>query len=115
MSRDETRLRISPFLGNALLAMMSLSAIFLGAGFCRAAEYCEICKKIVRGDSYLLKDHYHNKTRLVCKACTQETTRCVVCDQPVPPEIGLRIPDGRAYCAEDANTAVMSEESARRL
>ena len=115
MSRDETRWRISPFRRKVLLAVVSLWAILLSANFCRAAEYCEICKKMLRNDGYLLKDHYHNKTRLVCKACTQETTRCVVCDQPVPAEIGLRLPDGRAYCAEDAKTAVMSEENAQTL
>jgi hypothetical protein len=115
MSRDETRWRISPFREKALLVLVSLWAIFLSVDFCRAADYCEICKKMLRNDAYLLTDHYHNKRRLVCKACSQETTRCVVCEQPVPPEIGLRLPDGRAYCAEDAKTAVMSEESARNL
>ena len=79
------------------------------------AEDCEICKMRLQGDIYLLKDPYHNKTRVACKACTLLTTRCVVCDVQVRPDLGLQLPDGRVYCAEDSKTAVMTEEVAKAL
>src|SRR4051794_28861341 len=101
MSRDETRWRISPFREKALLVLVSLWAIFLSVDFCRAADYCEICKKMLRNDFYLLPAHYKKKGRLVCKPCSKEKPLCVFCEQRVPPEIVLRLPEGGVFCAED--------------
>lgn len=80
-----------------------------------AEDICEICKKGIAGTVYLLHDDYHNKTHLACKPCSLLTTLCVVCNLPVAAQTGLRLPDGRVYCPEDAGTAVISEDVATTL
>src|ERR1043166_6754136 len=96
-------------------AALSGVQMLLAPGALRADEYCEVCKAKIVADGYLLKDDYHKKSRVVCKACTLLPSRCLVCTLPVLPETGLRLPDGRAYCAEDLKLAVMTEEAATAL
>jgi hypothetical protein len=91
-----------------------LAALFRADG-ARAADLCEICQTTLVGQMYSFTDNYHHKSRLICKECAQLVTRCVVCGLPAHPKFGLLLSDGRAYCAEDAQSAVMTQEAATAL
>ncbi len=81
----------------------------------RSEDYCEICKEKVKGKAYFVTNSYHKKTWLVCEACTQLATHCEVCGLVAHPKFGLLLPDGRVYCPEDAQTAVLTDEGAVSL
>ena len=75
-------------------------------------EYCHICKMRIPGELFLFKDEYHGNSHVICKACSLVVGRCTVCGLPTPDNIGLHLPDGRAYCAEDSKLAIMDDEAA---
>jgi len=93
--------------------------LVLAAGFSAnvvvADDVCESCQGKLTGQIYSFKDNYHHKSRLVCKECAQLATRCEVCGMPAHPKFGLLLADGKAYCAEDAKEAVITQEAAAAL
>jgi len=99
----------------ALLAVLVLTAGLVGADVAMADDVCESCQGKLVGRVYSFKDNYHHKSRLVCKECTQLATRCIVCGMPAHPQFGLLLADGKAYCAEDAKEAVITQEVAAAL
>jgi hypothetical protein len=99
----------------AFLAALTLGILLLGSAPAKAEDLCEVCREKATGQAYFLEDAYHKRNRVVCKACSEITTRCLVCGFPVHPKFGLHLPDLRAYCEEDAKTAVMTENAATDL
>ncbi len=112
-------MRLSPsdvFEGRTWLPVLVAIFLFLPSGLAGpAVEVCEACKSVIGGKMFLVEDKYHHKSRLYCEACTRAVTHCEVCAMPVHAQYGLHLPDGRAYCAEDVETAVMKEEVGKNL
>jgi hypothetical protein len=84
-------------------------ALVFGAAFVKASESCATCQNRITGNIYVGVDTCRKTNVLVCEPCLQITTRCVVCTVRVHKKFGLHLPDGRAYCARDAKSAVMEE------
>jgi hypothetical protein len=103
-----------PRVARALAGVLLAVGLFNGAG-ARAQDVCRICKEKIQDTMIILEDKYHKTNWMVCKTCIQLQTHCVVCNIRVHPNFGLHLPDGRAFCPDDAATAVMTEEAAETL
>src|SRR5207302_9632483 len=94
----------------ALIAMLCCGAAALGE------DVCGFCKERKQGEKlYIITDKYHDKNWTICETCRQLTSFSVVCQMPVIASAGHHLPDGRIFCAEDSQTAVMAEAAATAL
>ena len=76
---------------------------------------CVSCGKSVLGqECYWLADRVTGNTNIICQDCAK-LERCFDCGLPVKTDAGLRLPDGRIFCARDAKDAVASDSEARQI
>ena len=78
------------------------------------ADTCAVCGKPISGTVYLATDRVTGEKKTVCPDCITARAVCCICGMPV---IGnyTDLADGRAVCARDAKTAVISDDQAERV
>jgi hypothetical protein len=81
------------------------------------SERCVVCGAAPAGGFYLIKDKVTSEKVQVCTNCAAVYPDCFVCGLPARTNAPgfIRLPDGRALCARDARTAVLSEEDGTRV
>lgn len=82
-----------------------------------AEDRCAICGGAPMGGMvYFVEDKVTHQKVEVCRDCKRSFTDCFVCSLPANTNtVGfVALPDGRALCARDAQTAVLREEEGVR-
>jgi hypothetical protein len=74
---------------------------------------CISCDKRIRGEILMVRSPYHKERQPACHDCAEGQKYCFTCD--LPAKKGLDLGDGRVLCRNDAKTAILSGEQAKRL
>jgi hypothetical protein len=115
MENGQKRASWTTWRAGSLLLIVALGVLLSSVSQATAQQICIVCKQTKGGQFYVSKNKYYKKDIHYCKACYDLSERCDVCQFPVLPKTGLRLPDKRVICAEHSSIVVMNENAAETL